>query len=60
MNNYTNQIDDQVLTELDGLIEKTGVSRQEFLNYVAKVYNTNSSVERNVTDYDSYCDSFVG
>ncbi len=60
MNNYTNQINDEILTELDSLIEKTGVSREEFLNHVAKVYNTNNNVDRNIADYDSYCDSFVG
>lgn len=59
MNNRSIKISEEILKEFDGLIKKSGVSQQEFLNSIANIYNMNSILDKNVIDPAAYYDSFI-
>lgn len=59
MNNSTFKISEQILKEFDGLVEKSGVSKQDFLTSIAKLYNINSLSEKDIIDPVAYYDSFT-
>ncbi|KOA19272.1 hypothetical protein CLHOM_23780 [Clostridium homopropionicum DSM 5847] len=59
MKNCAIEISDKILEEFNGLVKKSGVSQQEFLNYIANLYDINNNSEKYISDYKAYCDSFV-
>ena len=59
MENCAIEISSKILEEFDGLVKKSGVSQQEFLSYIAGLYDINNSSEKYISDYKAYCDSFI-
>jgi|GEM_PF-1841834 Ribbon-helix-helix protein, copG family. len=59
MNNHTIKISEEILKEFDGLVKKSGVSKQEFLNSIANFYNMNNILEKDIIDSAAYYDSFT-
>jgi hypothetical protein len=59
MGNNSIKISEQLLKEFDGLVQKSGVSKQEFLSSIANFYNINSILENDIIDVTSYYDSFI-
>lgn len=59
MNNHTIKISEEILKEFDGLVKKSGVSNQEFLNSIANFYNMNNILEKDIIDSAAYYDSFI-
>jgi ACT domain-containing protein len=59
MKNHRLEINDKILREFDDLVKESGISRQEFLNYVAEVYNINNNLEKDIIDYNAYYESFT-
>jgi len=59
MKNCAIEISDKILEEFNGLVKKSGVSQQEFLYYIANLYNINNNSEKYNNDYNAYCDSFI-
>lgn len=59
MENCAIEISSKILEEFDGLVKKSGVSQQEFLSYIADLYDINNSSEKYISDYKAYCDSFI-
>lgn len=59
MKNCAIEISDNILEEFNVLVKKSGVSQQEFLNYITNLYDTNNNSENYISDYKAYCDSFV-
>lgn len=60
MNKSSVGINDKILKELDDLVKESGVSPKEFLSYIAEFYKINNNMEKDIINYDSYYDSFVG
>lgn len=58
MNNNTVKISEQILKEFDCLVKKSGVSKQDFLNSIAKLYNIDN-LEKDIIDPVAYYDSFT-
>lgn len=59
MENCAIEISSKILEEFDGLVKKSGVSQQEFLSYIADLYDINNSSQKYISDYKAYCDSFI-
>lgn len=59
MNNGAVIIPEKILNEFDSLVKKSGVSEQEFLTYISKLYNTNNNIENDKIDFESYYNSFI-
>lgn len=58
MNNAI-KISEKILNEFDSLVKESGVSREEFLSYVAKFYDIDNNLENDFIDPDAYYDSFI-
>lgn len=59
MGNNRVEITEEILREFDDLIKEAGVSRQEFLNYVAKLYDVDNNIGKDNIDYNAYYESFT-
>lgn len=59
MSNHAVKISEELLKEFDGLVQKSGVSKQEFLSSIANFYNINNIAENDIIDVASYYDSFT-
>ncbi|KZL92472.1 hypothetical protein [Clostridium magnum] len=59
MSNHVVKISEELLKEFDGLVQKSGVSKQEFLSSIANLYNINNIAENDIIDVASYYDSFT-
>lgn len=59
MSNHVVKISEELLKEFDGLVQKSGVSKQEFLSSIANFYNINNIAENDIIDVASYYDSFT-
>jgi len=58
VDNHTIKISEEILKEFDGLVEKSGLSKQELLSSIAKFYNINN-LEEDIIDPTAYYDSFT-
>lgn len=54
MNNNLCNVSDEILKEVNNLVKKSGLSKEDFVNYLAKLYDAN-----NIIDSNSYYDSFI-
>lgn len=55
MGNQRVEITEEILRAFDNLVKESGVSRQEFISYVAKVYN----IGKDTIDINAYYESFT-
>lgn len=60
MNNSMIKTSKEILNEVDVLLKKSGMSPEKFLSYIANSYNIKSNFEKDIIDYSSYYDSFIG
>jgi metal-responsive CopG/Arc/MetJ family transcriptional regulator len=59
MANQIVELNEKLLKEFDELVKESGVSRQEFISYIAKFYNINNRTDRDTIDYSAYYESFT-
>lgn len=57
--NSTVGISEQILNEIDNLVEKSGVSKETFLEHIADYYNMSFVLEKKMSDLNTYYDSFT-
>lgn len=62
MNNYSNMyLSNEIKKQVDDLINVSGISAQEFVKELVKVYEVEgSSYKEDITgNFNDYCDSFI-
>lgn len=59
MGNHRIEISEGILRDFEDLVREAGVTREEFLSCVSRVYGINYCLEKDSLDYRSYYDSFI-